>query len=421
MSEPSILYDLYMEIREDKLLDDPGPDEYYLILKLIDSGHKLETFEEISFAIETMWVKSQSQKNHFRELMEKRRAELVSLLRTLISEGSSGTTGTNVSGLGGQAGGAARVTGGEGAEGGSGQTGEGGLGGIQNQALAAQQLSETGTGEGTGEWDDFSNTSFSFSSESSGNGNVLNISPDMPDRKAVTDIPYLFTTDYFPVDNRHLQQVWRSLKDKNKQADTPEIDMEKTIDRTSRQGYFSGVDFQKNIINQRQLFIFIDRSNSMVAVEEFGRELCHSAIQSELHKHLSPLYFTEVPDFDLSYDDYVVSTEDWRETFRLRKLFSDFNKKNIVVMIYSDAGALKNNFDTERQRRTIDFVNFLNQQTAYVVWINPAPKSRWTDTNAAMIGKQVPMFEAERSAVVSAIAALRGKYSVTGETNSDAS
>ncbi|HEV7780437.1 MAG TPA: hypothetical protein VGO58_04180, partial [Chitinophagaceae bacterium] len=139
----------------------------------------------------------------------------------------------------------------------------------------------------------------------------------------------------------------------------------------------------------------------------------NTAIQSGMHEKLVPFYFFETPQRDILHDDHLLTSEDWTSSIRLKRLFSGINKKNIVVMIYSDAGALKNNYDPDRVSRTLAFIDQLHHLAAYIVWVNPAPENRWPGTNAEPISLGIPMYETERSAVVTAISVLKGKAPVS--------
>lgn len=399
MSQP-LLYDLYNEIRTDRQLISPGLEEYYLLFELMQSGqYQVKTFDEMIFCLETIWLKSEHHKERFRSLFERRREPILAFatfLKTLVKVEHEPVVipvdpaptpdpvkpdpdikpPVDV------------PPGGEEGE----------------KKRAPPVIKEEPAGES-------GNTGFSLGNKAAGSSGVLKF--DQQSREIpLIKIPYLFTNDYFPVKNRQLQQAWRTLKNRKEGSDSAEMSISKTIDHTAKQGYFSSFLYEKNVVNQLQLFIFLDQSESMIAMEDFGKELCNTAREGELHTELEPRYFFKIPRFDEKKNDYILANEDGTRTIGLRKLFFKLNRKDIVVLIYSDAGALKNEQNDSRVEQTIRFIRNLYQQTGYIAWINPASKIRWEGTNAEQINKEVPMFETTRKDIESAIAALKGKLTV---------
>jgi uncharacterized protein with von Willebrand factor type A (vWA) domain len=402
-----ILYDLFAEIRADQQGVTPGLEEYYLFLDLLAEGYPMRTFDDLAFVLETIWLKSHNQKEKFRQMLEKRREVLMAVVNMLqATVPVIQTPGNDVKAGGTENGKDTEVKDLKAKDGNDNDPN------VPKKIDGEEQLKKEDKTPPSGiPGDDEEEIKFSLGDRQAGYSGLLQFD-QQKNTTPLQEIPYLFTNDYFPVNNRNMRQAWRNLKDKKEGTDTDEIDIRLTIDKAAEQGYFSDFYFEKTIINQVKLFVFIDRSESMVAVEEFGRELCNTAKLSEIHERLKPLYFYELPQMDAIMDDYIVVSEDWTKSFRIKKLFSGLNKKNIVVMIYSDAGSLKNNYDEERIEKTRSFINYLHQQTAYIAWLNPAPKNRWKETNAAPLSNEVRMFETERRALESAIEALKGKLTV---------
>lgn len=228
---------------------------------------------------------------------------------------------------------------------------------------------------------------------------------------------FLLGNEYFPVANRSLRQSWRTLKNRQDKNEYGTVDLMATIDEITRTGLFLGFEYQKKTINLLSLFIFIDRGSSMTAFEAFGKELASTAKDSGIHFELKPWYFYEVPDYTGENEarQYWVFNEDETEAMSIAQLFKNLNKKNIVTLVYGDAGALStasNETLEERKENTIEFLRYLLRRTAYTAWLNPAPSYRWKHTIAETISKkfsEAGMFEATNNGFEQAINALRGK------------
>ena len=114
----------------------------------------------------------------------------------------------------------------------------------------------------------------------------------------------------------------------------------------------------------------------MVACEEFGKELVKTAVESNVHRATKPYFFYNIP---LVHSDpmqgYIVYNEQRTKAFTTASLFKGISKKNIVLLIYSDAGAIKGNMEEERIKAATHFLKYICKHTAYAAWLNPAPTS----------------------------------------------
>jgi uncharacterized protein with von Willebrand factor type A (vWA) domain len=414
-----VLYDIFEELRKEKQLVGPGLEEYLEFVQLIKSEYVIRDFEHLSFVLETMWTNSIGGTRKLKELLAERKEQLRDFLKYLdsvhdqqeeqesvIPEFPKSSPDKEAS----RAGDNSKLTGEK-----SNSSKGGNLESVGNDEFkSGSTSSETG--------------SLQFSVGGEGASTNLAIGKDK------TVVPnaissFIFSNDYFPIKDRDLQQAWRSLKSVEEQDSNRELDVKATIVKTAEQGMFSNFVFEKRKVNKIRLFVFIDRSESMIAVEAFGKELCVAAGKSQMHSNVyndnflrqmtpgsvkmevKPWYFFNAPVAKKDIG-YFLFDEESQNTKSLSALFSGINKRNIVVLIYSDAGALKNDFEQGRIEQTKAFLTELYKRTAYVSWLNPAPRYRWEGTNAGELRKMVPMFESTRGNVESAVSALKGKIQV---------
>lgn len=394
----AILYDLFETIRSDPQFGHPGLEEYYLLLKLLRSNElAIDSFDDLAFILETCWLKSEQQRFAFRDLLENRRQGLLHWLDLLERETRVTTAaGDSVESTSG----APVVTA---------PPDPSIIGDPQQPHEQKQPAPVDGGRPDLLEADsDFGDTGFRLDLEVTAE-KKWQLSIAAPQGSSLLEQPYLFTNDYFPIADRPLQQAWRRLINKQKARDSFDLDIDRTIAAIAHQGYFSRFLFKRQETNPLQLFIFIDQADSMIAVKEFGTELCRTARESDAHADLRPFYFNQYPSYDETADDDSVTNEDFTKSYLLKRLFAPYPKKDIVVLIYSDAGALKNELDPESVRATQEFIRRLSRLTAYTAWLNPAPAHRWTGNNAAFLSAMLPMFETSRNGLDGAIAALKGR------------
>jgi uncharacterized protein with von Willebrand factor type A (vWA) domain len=50
------------------------------------------------------------------------------------------------------------------------------------------------------------------------------------------------------------------------------------------------------------------------------------------------------------------------------------------VLIVSDAGAARGNFNKDRVEYTVKFLKQLEQSVSYYTWLNPMPNDSWQNT-----------------------------------------
>lgn len=380
----------------------PGLEEYYLLFDLLEhrKQYPIKDFDDLAFVLEAIWLKSNQYRNKFRQVLQVRKAKLQHLIEVLKKEPEILTSPdeTKVDGKINQI--AEPVTDL------NVPTAQERVGVTENAVVGDQKKAEKKPHETADE--DKTETVFSLGTGQAGAGSYFQLAKETNDM-TLLQTPFLFTNDYFPIKNRNLLQAWRTLKNKAEGKTLPEIDIKKTIVHTARKGFFSSLLLCRELENQLQLFILLDCSDTMVAVEEFGKELVLTASRSHVHINVRPWYFSTIPHRKKT-DDYLVYDESFINPKGIRQLFGSRGRRNIVVLLYSDAGALKNNFDVERIMETEHFLHFLNRQAGYTAWLNPAPKERWSATNAEKIKEMIPMFDTTRTDVEKLMSALKGKF-----------
>jgi hypothetical protein len=256
--------------------------------------------------------------------------------------------------------------------------------------------------------------SFSFGNEET-TGDSKKIQETGLDHKATASRTFLFGNEYFPVGSRYLWQNWRNLRSRQHTSEYAGIDLQATIRKIAYAGRFTEFALEHKTRNLISLFILLDQGGSMTAYEAFGEELVESARASGAHPDLTPLYFHNLPAAIPKKDDYYFFSRDQTNYWTTNDLFKNPNKKDICILIYSDAGALRGTTGQTKNSRvdeTKKFLEYLLKNTAHIVWLNPAPANRWANTAAAQIARlfnRVPMFEASPGGMEQAIHVLKGK------------
>lgn len=372
-----VLYDLFTAVRDHKKGPSLGLDDYFRLLQLLDKGHPAYTFDELAFVCETLWIKSLDQREVLYEVFKKFRA----VVETAYEAETSGTNPDPVSGnKDAKTGGASAP-----AE-------------IDTRKEKQKDRKEPEVLTGA---------RFSIGAGSSGSF-ALDLETPVEATAATIDIPYLFTHDYFPVTTRNLQQGWRNLKTGYEGPSGGNIDFKATIEKSAREGMVTHLMYAREALNKLDLFLFLDHEGSMVAFEAFGRELVKTALESEVHKKLAPYFFYNLPAYDEAKKEYVLLNEQHTVSKTIPQILKGSNKNDAVVLLFSDAGSLSGEYNSQRIKDTALFLDYLQQRTAYVSWLNPVPAERWTGTTAEAVRKLIPMFECTKNDFEKAISSLKG-------------
>jgi uncharacterized protein with von Willebrand factor type A (vWA) domain len=79
------------------------------------------------------------------------------------------------------------------------------------------------------------------------------------------------------------------------------------------------------------------------------------------------------------------------------------------VVVLSDAGAARGNFDAGRNAATVAFFRALRVRRHRAMWLNPMPRALWTGSSAAQLARHVPMFPLDAPGLHRGIEVLRGR------------
>lgn len=388
---PAFLESLFNAIRKDPKMTDPGLTSYFELIEVLRSGRAgARTFEDVAFLLEACWLKSQEQQRRFRELVSARREGINALLEAFLENTEQ-----------------ARVKpepiAGEGADD---TTGSQKQENFTDNPESNGETEETQTGEQTTTEEQLG--SYHFVLDTGLSKSPAQLSGPRGQRGGAHQ-GFLFTSDYLPIENRQLRQAWRTLQLESKGGNTDRIDMVKTINFSAKQGFFSDFFYRKKKVNQLNIFLFIDSGSSMLAEEAMGEELLRTAKESYIGNAVVPLYFQDIPQFDQKQNDWVFTDKNGLERFFLKRLCFQLARRNAAALVFSDAGAFREDQDAAKMTGTELFIQTLHEYMQSVIWINPAPKDRWTNNRSLYLGLQVGLFDSNRSDIEKAIASLSGK------------
>ena len=209
--------------------------------------------------------------------------------------------------------------------------------------------------------------------------------------------------EYLPVTPRQIKQSWRFLRCRVREGSLEELDVEGTVEKICREGVLLQPVMMPSYKNRSKLVLLLDQGGSMVPFHHLSRQLIDKGQQGGNITQIGVYYF-------YNYPEKYLYTDPNRLKYQLVTSILESMDSRTGVLIVSDAGAARGNFNKDRVEYTVKFLKQLEQSVSYYTWLNPMPNDSWQNTTAGAIASFVPMFEMSREGLNAAINTLRGRY-----------
>ena len=218
--------------------------------------------------------------------------------------------------------------------------------------------------------------------------------------------------DGVELQTRNMKMALRRLRILTREGTSEELDLDRTIDKTSRNAGYLEIEMVPAKKNNVKVLLFLDIGGSM----DDHIELCSrlfSAAKYEF-KHLEHYYFHNC----LYEFVWKNNKRRWQEAIPTFEVFNKYNS-DYKVIIVGDASMspyelLYQNGSVEHNNDEAGFVWLDRLKTRYpdIVWLNPVPVPQWKYTESIGMGKEVMkdrMFPLTLSGLQKAIRALKDK------------
>jgi uncharacterized protein with von Willebrand factor type A (vWA) domain len=209
--------------------------------------------------------------------------------------------------------------------------------------------------------------------------------------------------DCYDLTLRQMYQSWRKLDRPTKTGLTDIIDLPQTIQDIARTGMFLQAAYLPELKNTTKLLILADSQGSMLPFHGLSEQIILAAKKEGGLQSVAHYFFLNYPEKNL----YTNAAQ--TEFIAQKKAFeTSLIGQNPAILIISDAGAARGQFNPTRVAATNLFINYLQQHSSRrIVWLNPMPRTRWKGTSAQYIAKNVAMFEASAEGFRAAIDKLK--------------
>ena len=208
---------------------------------------------------------------------------------------------------------------------------------------------------------------------------------------------------YLPVTSREIKQSWRFLRRPMREGRLEELDVSGTVEDICQKGIYLEPVLMPRYANNAELVLLVDQGGSMVPFHHLSRQLIEKARRGGNIKNARVFYFYNYPEKYLYSDPSRLKAE------LVTEVLASIGEKT-GVLIVSDAGAARGNYNPRRVGYTENFLKQLAESARYFAWLNPMPYDSWQDSTAEDVARLVLMFEMSREGLNAAISTLRGRY-----------
>jgi hypothetical protein len=206
----------------------------------------------------------------------------------------------------------------------------------------------------------------------------------------------------WPISRETMAYGWRALR--QTQADGPldVLDMEATIERAARLGFFPGAVYRRRPSSRAHLLLLVDQGGSMAPFHRFTRDLVETARGERMLARVGVWYFHNHFSDNLYRDPHLGEPVSCAEAL-------DETDAETSILIVSDAGAARGHRRRKRIRGAAVMLAALDARSHRIAWLNPMPRARWLASSAEVIAHLVKtMFPMDADGFSNAIDAARG-------------
>ncbi len=213
------------------------------------------------------------------------------------------------------------------------------------------------------------------------------------------------------LDVRQVRLALRRLRDLAREGQTDELDLEETIDRTSKNAGEIELAWRRPRRNSVRLLVLMDVGGSMTPYAQLVSRMFSAANQETHWRKLAFFYF-----HNCVYQ-HVYKDAAFREKVKTSDLIRDHEGdwKLVVIgdacMAMSELMAPGGSVDwyDRNQRPGIEWLRQLGRHFRKTAWLNPMPRRAWDHPSVQSIEVLFPMYELTLDGLGEAVGHLKGQ------------
>lgn len=196
--------------------------------------------------------------------------------------------------------------------------------------------------------------------------------------EAKHDSDFVLNPCQMPLSQRTVLDSWQFMRRPLREGLRHELDVEATIERIAKAGYFSDVVMRPIKSKRAELIVLVDDGNGMLPYRPALKPLVDAIEVAQVRP--AKLYrFTTYPD------EYLYDWEQPTQAVPLDRVLAHMHTRRTIVLIWGDAGANQLNPVEEHRTGLQIFLDRLSPCVRSLIWLNPVPAYRWGGTLAAEV------------------------------------
>jgi uncharacterized protein with von Willebrand factor type A (vWA) domain len=189
---------------------------------------------------------------------------------------------------------------------------------------------------------------------------------------------FSLTPNQMPLPQRTVLDSWQLLRRPLREGIRDELDLDATIRRITREGYFSDLVMRPVKSKRVELIVLVDDGNVMLPFRPALQPLVN-AVETQQITPATLYRFTTYPD------EYLYDWKQPTQAIALDQVLAKMHPRRTIVLIWGDAGATQTNPLDEHCKGLMTFLTRLSPCVRSLIWLNPLPPHRWVGTLAAEV------------------------------------
>jgi hypothetical protein len=196
----------------------------------------------------------------------------------------------------------------------------------------------------------------------------------LPSAKEVT---FLFSEQkQLPFTVRKASQTMRKLRVPTQKRITPVLDVPALVQQVAQEGMVSRLIYQRESVGVQQVVWLSDHGGSMLPFEPWEKQLLSIVKNTPNIRQTEQYFFHDYPSQES--DDFKFFTNRAHTEIKPLSSILKASNRHTAVIIFSDGGAARRRFDSERLQVFLPLINTLKNTTQRLVWLNPVRQTQGT-------------------------------------------
>lgn len=200
---------------------------------------------------------------------------------------------------------------------------------------------------------------------------------ETPHTFSAKEVSFIFSEQkHIPFTVRKTAQNWRKMRVPTQKRTTNRLDVSALVQQIAREGIINKLPYHRQNVGTQQVIWFSDHGGSMLPYEVWEKQLLDIVRTTPNIQRTEQYFFHDYPSPEET-DFKFFTNRSHTEVKTLSAILKNCTKQTAIVF-FSDAGAARRRFDTERLSVFLNLINTIKNTTQRLVWLNPVKNTTGT-------------------------------------------